>query len=160
MSVGESHFRQDHALNLLKVMFRSPEATTSKVNILCGFCFKNPVYLMLNEWPCFALQQDTRLQALQPVPDVLGNVHTISTTLLADDAGFHNLALVIVSCHANLSFQYHKGLVLVRMVMHRNKCAWFQCVEETVALVLQTLMKVVVLPQSRRLLGFFCQIIH
>ena len=115
---------------------------------------------MLDEWPCFALQQDTRLKALQPVPDVLGNVHTITATFLTDDAGFHYLALVIVGCHSDLSFQNHKGLVLVRMVMHWDKCAWFQRIEESVALVLNALMEIVVLPQPRRLLGFLGQSVH
>ena len=115
---------------------------------------------MLNERARLALQQDTRLQALQPVPDVLGNVHTITATFLTDDTGFHYLALVIVGCHTHFALQNHKGLVLVGMVMYRNKCAWFQGIKESVALVLQTLMKVVVLPQSWRLLGFLGQSVH
>ena len=89
MSIGESHFRHDHALNLLEVMFRSPEAAPCKVNIPRGFCFQNPVHFMLYEWPGLTLQQNTRLQAFQPVPDILGNIHTITATLLTDDRGLH-----------------------------------------------------------------------
>ena len=160
MSVGESNFCYGYALNLFEVMFLSPETATCKVNILCGFCFQNPVYLMFNEWTGLALQQDTRLQTLQSMPDVLGNIHTIAATLLTNDAGFCNFSLVIVGCHANLSLQYHKGLILVRMMMHRNKRAWFQGIEESVALVIEAQVVVIVLPQPRLLLGFLSQSVH
>ena len=55
VSVGESHFRDGHALNLLEVVLRSPEAAPGKVNILRGLCFQNPVYLMLYERTGLAL---------------------------------------------------------------------------------------------------------
>ena len=146
MSIGESHFCNGHALDLLEVMLCSPETTTCKIDVLGGLCFQDSVYLMFYEWPCLALQQNAGLQALQPVPDVLRNIHAVVTALLTDDARVHYLTLVIVGCHANLSFQNHKGLVFVGMVMHWDKCAWFQSIEESVALVLKALMEVVVLP--------------
>ena len=104
---------------------------------------------MLYERPRFTLQQHDRLPALQSVPDVLRNIYSISAVLLTDDAGFHDLALVIVGRHPDLSLQYHKGLVLVGMVMYGDKSARFQGIEETVTLILQTLMEVVVLPQLK-----------
>ena len=84
-------------------MLRSPETTTSQIDVLGRLRFQDPVHLMLDEWPSLALQQDARLQAFQPVPDVLGNIHTIATALLTDDAGVHDLALIIVGRHANFS---------------------------------------------------------
>ena len=141
-------------------MLRTPETASSKVDVLCGLCFQNPVHLMFNEGTGLALHQDAWLQTLQSMPDVFGNIHTIAATLLTDNTRFHNLSLVIVGCHANLSFQYDKGLVLVGMVMHWDKSARLQRIEESVALVIEALMEVIVLPQSWRLLGFLSQSVH
>ena len=67
MSVGESHFSDDHTLNLLEVMFRSPETAPGKIDVLCGLCFLNTVHLMLNEGTLFAFHQDARFHTLMEV---------------------------------------------------------------------------------------------
>ena len=103
---------------------------------------------MLNEGTSLALQQNARLQTFQTMPDVLGNIHTITSTFLAENAGVHSLTLVIIGRQPDLAPQYHKGLVLVGVMMYWDKSAWLQGVEESVTLVLQTLMEVIVLPQS------------
>ncbi len=52
---------------------------------------------MLYEWACLALQQDARLQALQPVPYVLRDVNAIAPIHITQNAGLQYFAIVIVS---------------------------------------------------------------
>lgn len=82
------------------------------------------------------------------MPDVLWNIHTVCSALRADNTRGDNYSLVIVSGDSDLTFQYDKGLVLVRMMMHRNESTWLQGIEETVTLILKALVEVVVHPQS------------
>jgi hypothetical protein len=80
------------------------------------------------------------------MPYILGDIHTITATFLTDDTGFHDASLVIIGGHTDFSLQYHKSLVLIRMVMYGDESTWFQRIEKTVAFILQTLMEVIVLP--------------
>ena len=102
---------------------------------------------MLHEWAFLALQEDTGFETFQPVPDVLGDVHTIGSALLTDDTRLQDLAIVIISGHSDLAFQDDKCLGLGGMVMHGDECAWLQTVEEPMAFFIQTLMEIVVHPQ-------------
>ena len=60
-------------------------------------------------------------------------------------------SIIVVGGDAHLAFQYHNGLVLGGVVMHRYLRAWFQHVEKTVALVGKVLVKMVVHSQPWRL---------
>ena len=103
---------------------------------------------MLYEWPLLALQKHTGFQTLQPVPHVFRDVNTISTAFLTDDTGLRDLAVIIVGRDSDLAFQDYKRLGLSRVMMHGDERSWLQTVEETVALLIQTLMEIIVHPQS------------
>jgi hypothetical protein len=103
---------------------------------------------MLYEWTFLALQKHTGFEAFQPVPHVFRDVNTIGSTILTDDAGLHYLAVIIVGRNPDFSLQDYKRLSLVGMMMHGDECARLQTIEESVAFFIQTLMEVVVHPQS------------
>ena len=102
---------------------------------------------MLDEWTLLALQKYAGFQALQSVPNVFRDVNTIGSTILTDDTGLQDLAVIIVGRNPDFSLQDYKRLSLVGMMMHGDECAWLQAIEETVAFLIQTLMEVVVHPQ-------------
>ena len=110
---------------------------------------------MLYKRTSFALQEHAGFKTFQTMPDVLGDVNTIGATFLTDDTGFQHLTIIIIGGYSDFTFQYHKGLGLVRMMVNRDECPRFQGIEETVALVLQALVEVVVHAQSRRFLRLF-----
>lgn len=107
------------------------------------------IHLMLDKRPLLAFEKNTWFQALHSVPGVLGDVDPINAIFMTDDAGLYHFAIIIVGCHSDLAFQDDEGLILGRMMMHRNQRAKFQSVEETVAFVCEAFVEVVVLPQSR-----------
>ena len=112
---------------------------------------------MLDERPLLAFQKNARFQAFHSVPRVLGDIDTVVSFFLTDDATLYHLSIVIVDAHPDLAFQDDEGLVLGRMMMHRNQRAWFQSIKETMAFVIEALVKVVVHSQPRRTL---CLVSH
>jgi hypothetical protein len=103
---------------------------------------------VLHEWAFLAFQEYAGFETLQPVPDVLGDVHAIGAVLLTDDTRLQYLAIVIIGRNPDLAFQNYKCLGLGGVMMHGNECAWFQAIEETMAFLIKTLMKIVVHPQT------------
>jgi hypothetical protein len=81
------------------------------------------------------------------MPHVLGYVHTVVSTILTDDAGLQYLSIVIVCGKPDLALQYHESLGFGWMVMYWYLRARFQTIQETMAFLLQALMKVIVHPQ-------------
>jgi len=102
---------------------------------------------MLYERAFLALQENAGFKTLQPVSDVLGDVHAIGAALLTDDTRLQNLAIVIIGRNPDLAFQNDKCLSLSGMVMHRDECARLQTVEEPMAFLIQALVEIVVHPQ-------------
>lgn len=83
------------------------------------------------------------------MPDVLGDVDPIAAVFEAQNHCFGNCAVIVVCGNTYLTPQYHKGLILVGMVMDGDFGAWFQRIEHTMAQIIKRLMKVVVLAQTR-----------
>ena len=81
---------------------------------------------MFHERAFLALQENAGFETFQPVPDVLGDVHAVGAALLTDDTRLQDLAIVIIGRYPDLAFQNDKRLGLGGMVMHGDKCAWFQ----------------------------------
>ena len=106
---------------------------------------------MLDERAFLTFKKKTWLQALHSVPCVLGDIYPMIAIFPTNDAGLYHFAVIIVDGHPDLAFQDDEGLILGRMMMHRNLCAWLQSIEETMALVGKALVKIVVHPQPRRL---------
>ena len=79
------------------------------------------------------------------MPYVLWYIHAVSPAFLTDNAGFQNFTVIIVGCHPDLALQNHKGLCLGGMMVYWYLSAWFQGIEEAVALVLKALVEIVVL---------------
>ena len=103
-----------------------------------------------------ALQQNTWFKTFQTMPYVFGNVNTIIAAIVADDARLQHLTIVIIGRYLDLAFENDKCLGFGRMMMHRYKCAWLQTIKEAMTLIIETLMEIIVHPQSRRLLGLLC----
>ena len=60
---------------------------------------------MLDEWTFLALQKYAGFQAFQSVPHVFRDVNTIGSTILTDDTGLHDLAVIIVGRNPDFSLQ-------------------------------------------------------
>jgi hypothetical protein len=78
---------------------------------------------------------------------------------VTDDARFQNLTLVIIGTHSDPTSQNDKGLVLGGMVMNRYLSTRFQGIQETMAFIRKTLVKVIILSQPGRILRFVCHLI-
>lgn len=82
------------------------------------------------------------------MPNVLWDIHTMAAIILTKNNSFSNCAIIAIGSHTYLATQYHKGLILVGMVMDGDFGAWFQRIEHTMAQIIKRLMKVVVLAQA------------
>ena len=108
---------------------------------------QDTVHFMLDERALLALQEYAGFEALQPMPHVFGNIHTIGSALLANNTGLHDFAIVFIGRYPDLALQNDKRLGLGGMVMHGDECARLQTVEEPMAFIIQTLMEIVIHPQ-------------
>ena len=111
------------------------------------YYFQDSINFMLNKWPLFALQEYGGFKTFKAMPNILRYVNAIGSTILTDDTGLQDLAVIIVGRDSDFTFQDYKSLGLGRMMMHGYECAWLQTIEETVAFLIQTLMEIVVHPQ-------------
>jgi len=90
------------------------------------------------------------------MPDILGYIHAIAAVFEAQNNTFSNGTVIVIGSHTNFTAQYHKSLILVRMMMNGHFGSWFQRIEHTVAQVIKRLMKVQVHPQAWRCLCLCC----
>ena len=114
---------------------------------------------MLYEWAFLAFKKYARFQALYIVPNILRDIRSVSALFVTQDAGLHNLSLIVIGGYFDLALQDNHCLVLCGMVMHRNESAWLHSIEEAVTLVGKALVEIVVLPQPWRNLCLLGKII-
>ena len=122
--------------------------------LLTVFYLLYSINFMLHKRSLFAFQENAGFDALQAMPHVLWYIHAVSSTILTDNTRLQNLTVIVIGCHPDLTLQNHKGLCFCGMMVYWYLSARFQCVEETMALVLKALMEVVVHSQSWGLLRF------
>lgn len=119
-------------------------------DLMLSLHLQYPIDFMLYEGTFFDLKDTTpRFKALQRVPRVLRDVHTISAFLLAKHDALHHLPLIIIRQHPHLTFQQDKGLILGHMMMDRHDSPRLQRIQKAMALILKALVKVIVHPQPR-----------
>ena len=106
---------------------------------------KYAIHLVLYEGAFLDFKNDTAwLEALDVVPRVFRDVYSQTAFCLAKDDAFDDFATVIVGVDTHTAFQNDKGLVLGDMMVDRDNGAHLQGVEETVTLVVEALMEIVV----------------
>lgn len=96
------------------------------------------------------------LKSFQGMPNILRGVDTITAIFLAENYAFGNCAVIVICGLTYLTSQYHKVLILVRIMTNGNFGSSFQRVEYTMAQVIMRLMKTVVFSQVWQLLCFCC----
>ena len=111
---------------------------------------QNTLPLMRDEGALLALIEHGRLEAFDRVPDVPGDVHSVTALLATEDCFLLNRAVVIVRQHPHLAFENDDTLILRRMMMDGDDSAGLQRIQEPVALFLQATVEIQVLPQALR----------
>lgn len=119
------------------------------------------VHFMLHEGAFFHLEDDAaRLQAFDIVPGVFGNVDSQTAFSLAQGDTLDKLALVVVSVYADTPLQQDEGLIFGDVMVDGDNGAHLQGIEETVTLVIEALVKVVVLAQAGRGFGLLYHFVN
>ena len=109
---------------------------------------------MLHKRAFLALEDDgTRLQGFHGVPDIFSYVHAVAAFRWVEDYVLNDSAVVVVGDDAYPAAQYNKRLLFLRMAMNGDVGTRFHGIQKTVALLIQTLMKVQIHPQPGRCLG-------
>ena len=115
---------------------------------------QNPFHLMRHIGPFLALEDNgTRLQGFHSVPDILSYVHAVAAFRWVEDHVVDDGAVVVVSDDTYPASQHNKCLLFLRMAMDGDVGTRFHGIQKTVALLIQTLMKVKIHPQPGRCLG-------
>ena len=108
-----------------------------------------------------ALEDDgTRLQGFHGVPDILSYIHAVSAFRWVEDNVLDDGAAVVVGDDAYPATQHNKCLLFLRMAMNGDVGTRFHGIQKTVALLIQTLMKVQIHPQPGRCLGLSSQVVQ
>ena len=76
------------------------------------------------------------------MPNILGYIHAIASVFLTKDNAFGNRTVIVVGGHSYLTAKYHKGLILVGMVMDGDFGSGFQRITLRVSSSLQGKVKV------------------
>ena len=109
--------------------------------------------LVGDEGAFLGLEEDgAALQALDGVPDALGDIHSVPALAGIQNHAFKQSTVVIVSADPDTPPEHDQCLILGRMVVDGYLSAGLQSIQEPVALLIQALVEVVVHPQPRRLL--------
>ncbi len=87
------------------------------------------------------------------MPDALGNIHSVESFFWAEDYAFYHCTIIIVGIHPNSTTKQYKRLIFRRMTMYLNLRSWLHSIQESMTLIIQRLMEVIVHPQTGR---FFC----
>ena len=82
------------------------------------------------------------------MPHILRDVNPIVATLLTQHYIFYNRAIIIVSSHPNLASQDNERLILRWVPMDGYHRPRLHRIQESMALIIQRLMEVVVHPQT------------
>ena len=115
---------------------------------------------MLHKRALLALEDDgTRLQRFYSVPNILSYVHAVAAFRWVEDHVVDNGAVVVVGDDTYPATQHNKRLLFLRMAMNRDVGTRFHGIQKTVALLIQTLMKVQIHPQSGRCLDLSSQVV-
>ena len=102
---------------------------------------------MWHVWPFLALEDDgTRLQGFHGVPDILSYVHAVAAFRWVEDHVFDDGAVVVVGDDTYPATQHNKRLLFLRMAMNGDVGTRLHGIQKTVALLIQTLMKVQIHP--------------
>lgn len=109
---------------------------------------------MLHIRPFLALEDDgVRFQGFHGVPDILSYVHAVAAFRWVEDNVLNDGAVIVVGDDTYPATQHNKRLLFLRMAMNGDVGTRFHGIQKTVALLIQTLMKVQIHPQPGRCLG-------
>ena len=79
------------------------------------------------------------------MPHILRDINPIAPTLSTQHHIPYNSPIIIMSSHSNLASQHNKTLILRHAPMNRYHSSWLHCIQEPMALRIQTLMKIKIL---------------